>query len=114
MSAPRVSGSADDRAAFSAAATSRFVVGAGSGGALAAHEQAQLLPLAGADVRRRVEVRALLRERGDDDESERLRELPQLGQGRLELDVVDVRELHGHHGGALRLFLEFLHDVRAA
>ncbi len=86
----------------------------GFGGALAAHEQAQLLPLAGADVRRRVEVRALLRERGDDDESERLRELPQLGQGRLELDVVDVRELHGHHGGALRLFLEFLHDVRAA
>ena len=61
----------------------------------------QLLALADAEVRRRVEPGALLRERADHLEAQRLRELAQLGERRLELDVAHAGQLHGRHEGAL-------------
>ena len=54
-------------------------------------QEAQLLALAGSEVRRRVESRPVLGERGDDLEAERLRELAQLGERGVELDVADAR-----------------------
>src|SRR4029077_1996738 len=59
----------------------------------------QLLALAGAEVRRLLEAGALLREGGDDLEAERLRELAQLGERRVELGVGDDRPLNrGYYG----------------
>ena len=77
-------------------------------GVLLPHE-AQLLALAFSEVRRRVEPGALLREPADDLESQRLRELAQLGQRRLELDVAHAGPLHGRDDGALRLLVDILH-----
>ena|SRR5882672_4214423 len=51
-------------------------------------------------VRRRVEPGALLRERADHLEPQRLRELAQLRQRRLELGVAHAGELHRRHDGA--------------
>ena len=70
---------------------------------------AQLLALAGAEVGRRVEAGALLRERADDLEAQRLGELAQLGQRGLELDVAHAGQLHGRDDGALGLVFDFLH-----
>src|SRR6266700_4953010 len=73
-----------------------------------AHE-AQLLPLAGSEVRPRLEPRALLREPADDLEPQRLRELAQLRQRRLELGVAHAGPLHARDDGALRLRVDILH-----
>ena len=64
-------------------------------------QQAQLLPLAGAEVRGRVEPGALLRKPADDLEPARLRELAQLGQRGIELGVACAGQLHGRHDDAL-------------
>ncbi len=76
-------------------------------------EAAQFFALAGAEVRGLVEVGALLRERADDLEAQRLGELAQLAQRGLELDVAHARELHGRHDGAPGLFPGFLHGARS-
>jgi len=70
--------------------------------------QAQLFALAGAEVRRFIEPGALLRERADDLEAERLRELAQLGERGIELKVAHLGQLHGRHDGALRFLGCFL------
>ena len=67
-------------------------------------QEAQLLALAGAEVRRLVETGALLREGGDDLEAERLGELAQLGERGLELEVLHAGELYRRHDGTLRHF----------
>jgi hypothetical protein len=64
----------------------------------------ELFPFAGAKVGRRVEAGALLRERGDHLEAERLRQLAQLGQRGAELGVADARSLDRGHYGAHQAF----------
>jgi hypothetical protein len=64
-------------------------------------DAAQLLPLAGAEVRRDVEFGPLLRERADDLEAQRFRELAQLGQRGVELDVAYAGQLYRGHDRAL-------------
>jgi hypothetical protein len=71
---------------------------------LVVDEAAQLLALTDAEVGRRIELRALLRERTDDLEPKRLRELAQLGERGLEFDVARARQLHRRHDGAFRRF----------
>ncbi len=63
----------------------------------------QLFALAAAEVGAAVEGSALLRDRVDDGDAERARELAQLGQRALELLVGYIGQLHGSDDGALRL-----------
>src|SRR4029077_15076394 len=70
-------------------------------------QEAQLLPLPRPEIRRRVEPGALLRERPDHHEPQRLRKLPQLRQRRLELHVAHAGQLHRRHDGARRTLAGF-------
>src|SRR5258706_12923924 len=77
-------------------------------------EALQLFPLASAEIRRLVELGALLRERADDRHAQGLGELVKLGQRSIELRVADVGPLHGRHDGARGLFPCFLtHRARS-
>src|SRR5207249_2572286 len=71
-------------------------------------QEAQLLPLPGSEVRPRLEPGALLREPAGDLETQRLRELAQLGQRSVELEVAHAGPLHGRDDGALRLRVDIL------
>ena len=72
------------------------------------HEIADFLALADAQIRRCVEGAALLYERLDDFEPQRLGEVAQFSQRRLELDITHRRQLDGRHDGGT----EFLFDLR--
>jgi hypothetical protein len=94
-------------------AMQRLLEGAGRG--FHVDEFADFLALAGAEVGRGVEAGALLGEGGDDGETQRLGQVAQLGQRGFELDVVDLRQLHGGHDGRAGRFLAVgLHAGRAA
>ncbi len=71
------------------------------------HETAHLLPLAHTQIGGRVETVALLRERADHFESQRLGEVAQFVHGGLELDVAHACQLYGRHDGPLGFLLDF-------
>ena len=71
------------------------------------HKAADFLALANAQIGRLVETGTLLHKGVHNPVTQRFREFSQLGQRRLELDVVHARQLNGGYNGAWGLLLDF-------
>jgi len=81
---------------------------------LVAHEAAYFLALAGAQIGRRIEARALLREGVNDLEPQGFGEIAQFGERRFEFGVAHRRSLNGSHHGIPGIFTNIcLHSRRA-
>jgi len=82
---------------------------------LIVHEAADLLPLAGTQVGRRIEAGAFLHKGADDLEAQGLCQFPQFVQGGIELGIAHVRQLHGRHDSVSGFFFRVcLHQYPAA
>lgn len=80
---------------------------------IAIHEVTHLLPLADAQISRRIKTGALLDEGVHHLQAQRLGQLAQLGQRRLELEIADSGQLDRGNHGVYGLFLDVsLHAER--